>query len=50
MEEVEELADRVGVMNGGEILFCGTKEELYKVTGKNGVEDAFIEIVGGGKL
>lgn len=50
MEEVEELSDRVGVMNGGEILFCGTKEELYKATGKNGVEDAFIEIVGGGKL
>ena len=48
MEEVEELADRVGIMNNGELLFCGTKEELYAATGEKNVETAFIKTVGAG--
>lgn len=47
MEEVEELADRLGVMNKGEVLFCGTKSEFYSVTGETSVENAFIKMVGG---
>ena len=50
MEEAEALSDRIGVMAGGKLLFVGTKEEMYAVSGKQNVEDAFIEIVSGGKV
>ncbi len=49
MEEAEALSDRIGIMRDGKLLFCGTKEELYQKTGKNDVENAFIEIVSGGE-
>ena len=49
MEEAEALSDRIGIMKDGKLLFCGSKEELYQKTGKNDVENAFIEIVSGGK-
>ena len=48
MEEAEALSDRIGVMKDGELLFSGTKEELYEKTGKTDVENAFIELVMGG--
>lgn len=48
MEEAEALADRIGIMKDGRLLFVGTKEELYVQTAKQTVEDAFIEIVTGG--
>ena len=47
MEEAEALADRIGIMKGGKLLFVGTKEALYAETGKENVEDAFIRMVGG---
>ena len=50
MEEAEALADRIGIMKDGELLFVGTKEELFSKTGKANVEDSFIEIVSGGDL
>lgn len=50
MEEAEALSDRIGVMKDGELLFIGTKDEMFHKTGKNRVEDAFIEIVSGGSL
>lgn len=49
MEEAQELADRIGIMKDGTLLFVGTKEELYAKTGKSSVEDAFVEIVAGGE-
>lgn len=49
MEEAEALSDRIGVMKDGELLFSGTKEELYEKTGKTDVENAFIELVTGGE-
>ena len=49
MEEAEALSDRIGIMNKGKLFFVGTKEELYAATGKTNVEDAFIEIVSGGR-
>ena len=49
MEEAEALSDRIGVMKDGELLFSGTKEEMYEKTGRSRVEDAFIEIVAGGE-
>ena len=50
MEEAEALSDRIGIMKDGQLLFVGTKEELYAQTGRDNVEDAFINIVGGGEL
>ncbi|MBQ9513413.1 MAG: ATP-binding cassette domain-containing protein [Clostridia bacterium] len=49
MEEAEALSDRIGIMKDGKLLFIGKKEELFEKTGKNDVENAFIEIVGGGE-
>ena len=49
MEEAEALSDRIGIMKDGKLLFVGTKEELYQKTGKGSVEEAFIDIVGGGE-
>lgn len=48
MEEAEALADRIGVMKDGKLLFVGSKQEMFDKTGKNNVEDAFVEIVSGG--
>ena len=50
MEEAEALSDRIGIMKDGRLLFVGTKEELYAQTGRDNVEDAFINIVGGGEI
>ena len=49
MEEAEMLADRIGIMKDGELLFVGTKDNLYAETDTNKVEDAFIKIVMGAK-
>lgn len=49
MEEAEALSDRIGIMKGGNLLFCGTKEQLFKETEKNDVENAFIKIIEGNK-
>ena len=48
MEEAEALSDRIGIMKDGKLFFIGSKEELYEKTGKNDVENAFIEVVSGG--
>ncbi|MBR1747862.1 MAG: ATP-binding cassette domain-containing protein [Clostridia bacterium] len=45
MEEAEYLADRIGVMKEGRLLFVGTKEELFALTGTSSVEEAFIDLV-----
>ena len=50
MEEAEILSDRIGIMKNGKLLFVGSKDELYKQTNKNNVENAFINIVSGGEL
>ena len=48
MEEAEALSDRIGIMKDGELLFIGTKDELFEKTGKPNVEAAFIFLVSGG--
>ena len=45
MEEAQQLADRLAIMKDGKLLFVGNKEELYKQTGKENVEEAFIDVV-----
>lgn len=47
MEEAQALADRIGIMKDGKLLFVGDKESLFVQTGTQSVEDAFIEIVSG---
>ena len=49
MEEAEALSDRIGIMKDGRLMFVGTAAELYAKTGKQNVEDAFIEVVTGGE-
>lgn len=48
MEEAEALSDRIGIMKDGKLLFVGNKQELFTKTGKDNVENAFIDIVTGG--
>ena len=48
MEEAQALADRIGIMKNGSLLFVGTREELYGETGKTTVEDAFVALAEGG--
>ena len=50
MEEAEALADRIGIMKDGKLLFVGTKDALFEKTGKDSVENAFVELVSGGDL
>jgi len=50
MEEAEALADRIGIMKDGRLLFVGTKDALFEKTGKDSVENAFVELVSGGDL
>ena len=50
MEEAEALSDRIGIMNKGKLLFVGTKQELFDLTQKPNVEEAFIELVSGGQF
>lgn len=50
MEEAEALADRIGIMKDGKLLFVGTKDALFEKTGKDNVENAFVELVSGGDL
>lgn len=47
LEEVEELADRVVVMEKGKIIEVGTTKELKEKTNTTRLEDAFIKLVGG---
>jgi ABC-2 type transport system ATP-binding protein len=46
IEEAEKIADCVVVVDNGQIVASGTPEELKKQTGKNNLEDAFIELTG----
>ncbi len=48
MEEAQQLADRIAVMIGGKIAACGTLSDLEQLTGKTGLEDAFVAIAEGG--
>ena len=50
MEEAENLADRIGIMDNGNLLFTGNKKERLDLTKENKFENAFIAIVRGEKL
>lgn len=44
LEEVEALADRIGIMQGGRLRALGTLEELQKRTGLEKLQDIFIKL------
>ncbi len=44
---VEELCDRVGIINQGRLVAVGTIEEVIGMTDKKTLEDAFIALTGG---
>ena len=45
MEEAEALSDHIAVMVKGNLMACGTMEELRARTGKEKLEDIFVSIV-----
>ena len=47
LDEVEALCDRIAIMAKGKMMALGTADELKKKAGKDKLEDAFVEIVGG---
>lgn len=47
LDEVEALADRIGVMAGGTLIAVGTPRELARRTGTATLEDAFVALAGG---
>lgn len=44
MEEAEHLSDRIAIMIDGKIAAMGTLSEIEKLSGKRGLENAFVEI------
>lgn len=46
MQEVAALCDQVIVMAAGKVVAIGSPEELCRQTGKDSLEDAFIELIG----
>jgi sodium transport system ATP-binding protein len=49
MDEVELLADRVGVLNDGRLVAEGTLDELMRATNQKSLARAFLHIVEGGR-
>ena len=47
LEEAAALADKIGVINNGTLLFEGGLSELLDKTSTDNIEDAFIKICGG---
>lgn len=44
LEEAENLADRIGIMNNGKLKALGTVDEILKITNKTKFEDAFLSL------
>lgn len=47
MEEAEMLSDRVGIMQNGRLIFCGTPDEIKAAAGTDNFEEAFVRTVRG---
>ncbi len=47
LEEVEALADRVGILAEGKLAAVGTVAELMEQTGTSSLEDAFVLLARG---
>jgi ABC-2 type transport system ATP-binding protein len=48
LEEAQEYAQQIAIMDHGSILTMGTLSDLLKATGKKNLEDAFLKLTGNG--
>jgi sodium transport system ATP-binding protein len=46
MQEVSALCDNIVIVNKGEVVACGTSEQLLEASGKQNLEDAFVAALG----
>lgn len=46
LEEAQEYAEKIAIMDHGKIITEGTLEDLLKKTGKKNLEDAFLQLTG----
>jgi len=44
---VEELCDRIGIINNGRLIAVGTIDEIIAQSGTGTLEEAFIALTGG---
>ena len=44
---VEELCDRIGIINNGQLIAIGTVEEIISQANTSSLEQAFIALTGG---
>ncbi len=47
LEEAEQFADRIAIVCKGELVVCGTKDEIIKFAKTTTFEDAFLKLAGG---
>ena len=46
MQEVSALCDNIIILNRGEVVACGSPEELLRATGQSNLEEAFVSAIG----
>jgi sodium transport system ATP-binding protein len=49
MQEVSALCDEIYVIARGKVVARGTPDEIRAQTGKDSLEDAFVEVIGSGE-
>lgn len=50
LHEVEQIADMVGIINHGELIFQGTLDSLKKTNSNKDLEEIFLQLTGGYKI
>jgi ABC-2 type transport system ATP-binding protein len=50
LEEAEQLCNKIGFINGGQIVATGTSADLAREYGVSNLEDAYLKLVGRGEL
>ena len=46
MQEVSAVCDQIVILAHGEVVMCGTPDEIRQVTGQDSLEDAFVAAIG----